>query len=265
MRPFSHPHERKELSLRTHGVAVSAASGDASVTTRVLTMLMHQFLATFGVLVWALVLTSFVLGIPRIWGRFFFMSDVRGALTAAPNYTVQIIVGLLWGWLVWTGLQHRAMLWVWVFPLITLVLGMLDNSTRTSSVFPGAVISNIRPMLSRFFGSGCRTEDHCFSQIGMTLPFYASVSYALGAWLALRFPIRSRALRRIVYWTVIIIGVLILADMILGVKRDFTQWSWWMILLAGTFEAAMGVCLIFFGVRMRRMDNQPTPSPTFSE
>jgi hypothetical protein len=139
---------------------------------------MHQFLATLGVLLWSGVLTSMVLGIPRIWGGVFFLTDVRNVLTAKPYYPVEIIVGLLSGWLVWRQFHHRVMLWIWVFPLITLAIGMLEGSTRMSPSYPGAVVSNFRPMLSHFFGYGCRIESNCFDQIGMTLPFYMALSYA---------------------------------------------------------------------------------------
>jgi hypothetical protein len=74
------------------------------------------------------------------------------------------------------------MLRVWVFPLITLILGILDDLARTL----------------RFLGAGCRLEDDCFHQIGTTVPFYSAISYATGAWLALRFSIRSRLSSRIV-------------------------------------------------------------------
>ena len=136
----------------------------------------------------------------------------------------------MWGWLVWKQFQHREMLLVWVFPLMVLVLTMIENSTRTSSMFPGAVISNFRPMLSRLFGSSCRMEDHCYEQIGITLPFYMALSYAVGAWLALRFPIRSQSLYKFIVRTLITVGIFIFADMTYGFFLNFYQ-KWWLLLM----------------------------------
>lgn len=226
-----------------------------SAPKRALVIVMHQVLATLGVPFWALVLTSIAFGIPRLWGHVFRMSDLRGVLLAAPYYPIQIIVGLFGGWLVWRQSRHRIMLWVWVFPLVALILGILDDLTRSFDLRPGFFALNFRITLMRFFGSQCRLEDRCFNQIGLSLPFYTAVAYAIGAWLALRFPIRSRLLNRIVNLTVIGVGILILANTVwesIGDLSTNQQWPWWAVLLGGSFEASMGVCLIIFGMRMGR-------------
>jgi hypothetical protein len=215
-----------------------------------------------GVLLWANVLTAIALGIPRLWGHLFHLGDTRRVLLAAPYYPVQIIVGLLWGWLVWRQSRNRAMLWVWVFPLLTLIIGILDDLTRASDRYPGLISLDFRITMMRFFGAECRLEDHCFAQIGFSLPFYAAVSYAIGAWLALRFPIRSRLSNKIVDAAVIAIGILILANTVWEAIEElfyYRQWPWWVVLLGGAFEASMGVCLILFGLRMRRADQDPLP------
>ena len=149
------------------------------------------------------------------------------------------------GWLVWKQSRQptRAMLWVWVFPLIALVLGILDDLTRSFDLYPGLFSLDFRITLMRFFGAECRLEDHCFNQIGMTLPFYAAVSYAIGAGLALRFPIRSRLLSRIVNSAVIGVGILILANTAweaIGALIYYQQWPWWAVLLGGAFKLRWG-------------------------
>ena len=251
------------LTLRPWGVRKNTPTVLAA--KRALILVMHQVLATLGVLLWALVLTSIAFGIPSLWGHVFRMSDTRRVLLAAPYYPVQIIVGLLWGWLVWRQSRHRAMLWVWVFPLLSLIIAILDDLTRTSNLYPGAISLDFRITLMRFFGAECRLEDHCLDQIGFSLPFYAAVSYAIGAWLAVRFPIRSRLSNSIVNLAVIGVGILVLTDTLVGVIREFRLWAWWIVLLAGAFEASMGTCLILFGARMRRIDNNPMPSLPTSE
>jgi hypothetical protein len=258
--------DEMSLTLRPWGVRKNAPTVLAAKLALILVM--HQVLATLGVLVWAGLLTSIALGIPRLWGHLFRMSDTRRILLAAPYYPIQIIVGLLWGWLVWRQYRHRVMLWVWVFPLIALVLGILDDLTRSFSLYPGFFSLDFRITLMHFFGVQCRLEDRCFNQIGFSLPFYAAVAYATGAWLALRFPIRSRLSNRIVESAVIMVGILILANTVWEAIGDlfyYQQWPWWAVLLAGAFEASMGACLIRFGARMRRIDNNPMPSLPTSE
>ena len=180
--------------------------------------------------------------------------------TLCSSLTLVVIGGLVWGRVVCRQSQHRVMLWVWIFPLVTLIVGIPDDLTRTSNRYPGAISLDFRITLMRFFGAECHVEDHCFNQIGMTLPVYAAVSCAIGAWLALRFPICSRLLNRIVDFAVIGIGIFILADTLAGVIQHFRLGPWWLILLVGAFEASMGACLIFFRIRMRRPNQGSLPS-----
>jgi hypothetical protein len=96
------------------------------------------------------------------------------------------------------------------------------------------------------------------------MPFYAAVSYAIGAWLALRFPIRSQLSNRIVNLAVIGVGILILANTVWEAIGDLInqKWPWWAVLLGDAFEASMGACLILFGIRMRRVEHDPMHSVT---
>jgi hypothetical protein len=71
------------------------------------------------------------------------------------------------------------MLWVWVIPAA--FLGYLIIALPTAAA---ALASNSR--LSHFFGRACRVGNHCFDQLGATLPFYVSVAYSLGAVIARR-------------------------------------------------------------------------------
>ena len=236
----------------------TAITPSKSPVKQALILVMHQVLATLGVVLWAGVVISVALSIPRFWGYSFVLSDIRKVLQATPYYPAEVVVGFVWGWLVWRQFQHRAMLWVWVFPLVALILGIADDLTRTSELYPGFVGLDFRITLARFFGPSCRLEDHCFDQIGMTMPFYAAVSYAIGAWFALRFPIRSRLWRQIINAAVIGIGFLVLADTVEGVIRQFRLWPWWLVLFATAFETLMGACLIAFGLRMSRVESTGT-------
>jgi hypothetical protein len=220
---------------------------------RSLILLFHQFLATMGVLLWALVLTNVALEIPKLWGRVFLMSDLWRVLSVAPYYPVQIVIGVMCGWLVRQRFGHKVMLWVWVFPLFSLVCAMLaETPTYTSVIVPGATLPAYASKLSHFFGSGCRLEDHCYDQTGFTLPFYAAVAYSVGAWFAQRFPIRSRSIRGVIFVVVGAIGISVLLETAISAVAYFGQgWSW-LVMLVACVQAAMGVSLIFFALRAGR-------------
>ena len=67
-------------------------------------------------------------------------------------------------------------------------------------------------------------------------------------------PTRSRLSSRIGEMAVIAVGIFILADTLVGVIRNLRLWHLWLVLLAGAIEASMGLCLIVFGLRMRRIE-----------
>ena len=92
--------------------------------TRVKSLLifpLHQFIGTWGIAFLAAyglfelfdLLSTISPGRPSL--RF-----VHWILTENPFYPVQIVVGLYFGWLLGRRLQHRCMLWIWIFPLAIL-------------------------------------------------------------------------------------------------------------------------------------------------
>ena len=257
-------HDGERLNAATNLAAATRAPGSQSAMKRSLILVMHQFFATMGALLLAGLLTGVVLDIPRIWGHVFPVGDVRRVLLmASPFYPIQIVVGLLWGWLIWAQFRHRAMFWVWVFPLFSLVIGLLSIPTYTSEIVPDAALSTY-PWFSRFFGYDCRSEGRCLEQLGFTLPFYTAVAYSAGAWWAFRFPARSRLVEKIAFSIITALGVLILGDTIFGVARYSGRQPLWLFILAGAVMGVTGMCLIWFAFRMRRIQEELTP-PTQRE
>ena len=109
---------------------------------------------------------------------------VHWILTENPFYPVQIVAGLYFGWLLGRRLQHRSMLWIWVLPLAILAYAFATKPVHSpwASVFERPITFQDR--LSYYFGHGCQARARCLDQLLITMPFYASVAYSLGALLA---------------------------------------------------------------------------------
>jgi hypothetical protein len=114
---------------------------------------------------------------------------VHWVLTENPFYPVQIVAGLYFGWLLGRRFQHKAMLWIWVLPLAILSYFLIVTPVWTSVL---AGTSTIGVRLSHYFGWGCQPRARCLDQLVVTMPFYASVAYSLGALLARNAYMKAR-------------------------------------------------------------------------
>jgi hypothetical protein len=97
---------------------------------------------------------------------------------------MQIALGFWCGWSLGKRLHHRAMIYVWVVPLMTLTFAFFfirSNSPRFSSV-----LDHEPSRFAHYFGWGCQPKDRCVDQMVFTMPFYAASAYSLGAWLAFK-------------------------------------------------------------------------------
>lgn len=156
--------------------------------TRVKSLLvfaLHQFIGTWGVafLAAAGVFEFFNLLVTiSPWEAH--VRSVYRLLTENPFYPVQIVTGLYFGWLLGRRLQHRCMLWIWIFPLA--ILAYAFAVTPLVSPYASVLLrpDSLRARLSFYFGWGCKPRERCIDQLLITMPFYASVAYSLGALLA---------------------------------------------------------------------------------
>ena len=216
-----------------------------------LTLLMHQFIGTLGVLILAGMLTAIAFEFPNPWGRTVTMHDFIGVLREMPYFPVQVVVALLLGWLVSELFEHESMLWIWVLPYAWLVYDFVRLPTISGMTF--------QERFSHFFGWGCRPESHCIDQTGVTLPFYAAVAYSIGALLARKLPMGSPATRRKISVVVFTVGVLILADGVKGTMFHFKYYlalvpqAWqWIVIPAIVLDIGIGVCIIILALKLRR-------------
>ena len=100
-------------------------------------------------------------------------------LLETPYFPAQIVIGLVLGFELGRRFKHKAMLWIWVVPASIIVLLLLF------APFPEMVVNGVvLTRVEHFFGGRCLPQNHCFEQVGVTLPLYASVAYSLGAYVA---------------------------------------------------------------------------------
>ena len=126
------------------------------------TLPLHQITSTLGVLLLAGFVTFSTFSVSR----------ARWILTETPYFPVQIGLAFVVGFVVQYYWRHWVMLWVWLVPLLVLLVSFI----LTPLPFVGRV--------ERYFGWACRPEFRCFAQLAVTLPFYAATSYSFGAFLS---------------------------------------------------------------------------------
>lgn len=145
----------------------------------VVTFLLHELVATLGVLVAAPLLAATLTSALRLLGVTLYMSQLYWILTENPYFPVQAVLAFVLGWLLGQNRETRATLWVWVPPAF--ILALLVVSNRHVLDFSSGFSVQTPSRLSHFFGWGCQPKDHCFDQIVTTLPFYSAAAYSMGA------------------------------------------------------------------------------------
>lgn len=79
------------------------------------------------------------------------------------------------------------MLWVWVVPFLILLYVVIDVPTLTPhfiSAMAQAQAGANQSSVAHYLGWGCQPKDGCFDETVVTMPFYASIAYSVGAWVA---------------------------------------------------------------------------------
>jgi hypothetical protein len=156
----------------------------------VLVFVLHQLIGTWGVAVAAVPLAFISFGILHpLNPRLFVAHNAHVLLTELPYFPMQIVLGLWTGWAFSRRFHHRSMLWVWVLPFLILCYAVIAVPTLAPDLIIKSVIeqsAGSQSPLSHYFGSGCSVKNRCVDQLLITMPFYVSVSYSLGALLARR-------------------------------------------------------------------------------
>lgn len=160
--------------IEQHGARQTALIG--------LRFLIHSAVAAIGVPVATSVLRySILLSIQEFYPSAGLRvgKQLHWILLQTPYFPAQITMGLLLGFQVGRFFRHREMLWTWIVPALAIVLLILFAPFRPVIV-SGIEISKVH----HFFGWSCLPQNHCFEQVGFTLPFYSASAYSVGALLA---------------------------------------------------------------------------------
>lgn len=91
----------------------------------------------------------------------------------APVFPGQIILGFFAGFAVNKYLQSRSATWVWILPALWLLSDFPSSIRNTGWIYT----------LGYLFGGKC---SDCVEVVFLVAPFYGSIAYSLGAWVALK-------------------------------------------------------------------------------
>jgi hypothetical protein len=221
------------------------------------TFVLHQLASTWGVIAIASTLAALPFDIYYWISRAPSAHYYHWILTETPYFPVQIAVGLSLGWLLGYKLRHQSMLWMWILP--GAILGYAVVAIPT--LFPALTSQVAQPSqtpLSHYFGWGCRPENHCIDQLAITLPFYCSVAYSIGALMSQKMTKPSRGAARQRFFVAFIVGLTMLVAIVVDLAvQHMRGWSWLdlpFILVA----AGIGIFLIRFALRMKQEATEAT-------
>jgi hypothetical protein len=169
-----------------------ASSG--KIIPGVLSFILHQFIGTVGIGIFAGFLVAYVFDVLRLFGMHFPQKVMFWILTGTPYYPVQIGLGLLLGWSIGRRVQHRTMLWVWILPSLYLMYALIAIPTLVPQLIPPEYQAGVGESRFRhYFGWGCGAVHPCFDQTAITLFSYIAAAYSIGALLARIVPKRFRS------------------------------------------------------------------------
>jgi hypothetical protein len=216
----------------------------------------HQFIGTYGIVFAVPWVMAFASDLPRLFGKSYPMAGIYWILTGTPYFPVQIAFGILLGFLIGRHFRHSVMRWVWVIPLAVLSYAVIAVPTFLPGFTPPDFQAGVgQSRLAHYFGWGCQPSNQCLDQVYVTLPFYVSLSYALGALLVQKVPERFRRPNPRNFWAYLIVGILFVIALLIE-SRDIVnairQTGNWSYLRVPAIAAGAGVFLILYAVLVRR-------------
>jgi hypothetical protein len=145
--------------------------------------LIHQSLGTWGVFLAAPWVLIFLGEVGRHFGLKTYMAQTQWLLYGTPFSPAHVVFALVLGWVLGGTLRHRSMLWVWIFPFLSLCTAyigfpLIGNGSAVAYA-PLGVSSKLEYSWG-YFGV------HSFQQVVRISLLYSATAYSLGALLARR-------------------------------------------------------------------------------
>jgi hypothetical protein len=149
------------------------------------TFIFHQLFGAWGIaFLAAFGLFSLFDLLPDVGGLKPSVHFLHWLLTENPFYPVQILTDFYFGWFLARRFPHKSMRWVWILPLLILAYSFLAGPVVSPWASELIRPESLRGRLGFYFGWDCQPRDRCIDQLLLTMPFYASVAYSVGALLA---------------------------------------------------------------------------------
>src|SRR6266478_7879089 len=228
-----------------------------SLTKSALTFGLHQFIGMYGIPYTAPLVFSLGFKFLFLFGHNYPRKSFYSIVSELPYFPVQIIFALILGLLLGRALRHRSIVWVWVLPLAILCYSLVTARV----LIPTSVLARPGVFQSRFShysGSGCQPAAHCLDQLLVTMPFYSSLAYSIGAALARKTLGYASSQNKKHYRAVMLAGLIVLAaliiDLVISIQRSGWHKMYFLVLVTPTGLVAF---LLYVGSTIRR---QPVSS-----
>jgi hypothetical protein len=223
-----------------------------SLTKSALTFGLHQFIGMYGIPYTAPVVFSLAFKFLFLFGHNYPKKTFYSIVSELPYFPVQIIFALILGLLLGRALRHRSIVWVWVLPLVILCYSLVTARV----LIPTSVLARPGVFQSRFshyFGSGCQPAAHCLDQLLVTMPFYSSLAYSVGAFLSRRLMQSGHAASRKLFLAVVSVGSIIILsitiDLIMSLRDTGWQSTYWLVLAT---PIGLGTYVLYVASTIRR-------------
>lgn len=232
-----------------------------TMTRFVWLLFLHQFVSTLGIIVVAPPILEFGLDVLRLVSSSFQAREYGWILIETPYFPVQIILALTVGWLVSGYLRHRSMLWVWVIPFVILCGAVVAYPRIGQITLARFAEPSTASSLSHFFGWGCQPRNACLDQVLITLPFYSSAAYSIGAFLARKLGHASTLVEFLsavnLKRAIVFIGLPCFVIKLAGAWSEVSGYEYlrtaegmFNFILLGLIESTIFVSLLLFGVHL---------------
>ena len=220
-----------------------------SLTKSVLNFGLHQFIGMYGVPFTAPIVFSLGFKLLFLFGHNYPRKTFYSIVSESPYFPIQIVFAVILGWLLGRVLRDRSMVWIWVLPLAVLCYSVATRLLNPTSVLTGVGQS----WFSHYFGWGCRPADHCLDQLVITMPFYSSLAYSLGAALARKTLGFASSQSRAHFRALWVVGLIVLGAVVidLAISTKGSGWQTGYLLVAAT-PAGLGALLLYAGSTLHR-------------